>query len=97
MIDRFSNLKGSVHVYFALVASVAALGMIRVAMSHWREGATLLGGSLLLAAAIRMFASPEKAGLLAIRSRVVDAVLYGGFGLLIVAVAVTIKGGPLST
>lgn len=97
MTDRFGGgSRMSVHLAFALVALVALIGLLRVAMQHWREGVTLLGGALLLAAALRAFVSAKQAGLLAIRSRVVDVVLYTTLGLLIVAVAITIKGGPLS-
>ncbi|RCW38809.1 DUF3017 family protein [Halopolyspora algeriensis] len=85
------------HLPFTAVALVALSGFLRVAMQHWREGATLLGGAFLLAAVLRAVVPPEQAGLLAIRSRAVDLLLYTGMGLLIVFVAVTIKGGPLAT
>ncbi|WP_019852943.1 DUF3017 domain-containing protein [Actinopolyspora mortivallis] len=93
----FGGGRAPVHLWFALVVLVALSGMVWVAMSHWREGAALLGGAFLLAAVLRVMVPPERVGLLAIRSRWVDVVLYGALGLVIVAVAVTIKGGPLST
>ncbi|NHD16733.1 MULTISPECIES: DUF3017 domain-containing protein [Actinopolyspora] len=96
MFDRFVGGRGSVHLWFALVVLVALLGLLRVAMSHWRDGATLLGGAFLLAAVFRAGLSSERVGLLAIRSRPVDVVLYGALGAVIVFVAVTIKGGPLA-
>ncbi|WP_017976679.1 DUF3017 domain-containing protein [Actinopolyspora halophila] len=96
MFDRFVGGRGSVHLWFALVVLVALIGILRVAMSHWRDGATLLGGAFLLAAVFRVGLSTERVGLLAIRSRPVDVVLYGALGAVIVFVAVTIKGGPLA-
>ncbi|WP_438387050.1 DUF3017 domain-containing protein [Actinopolyspora saharensis] len=96
MFDRFVGGRGSVHLWFALVVLVALLGLLRVAMSHWRDGATLLGGAFLLAAVFRAGLPSERVGLLAIRSRPVDVVLYGALGAVIVFVAVTIKGGPLA-
>ncbi|NYH78451.1 hypothetical protein FHR84_001776 [Actinopolyspora biskrensis] len=96
MFDRFVGGRGSVHLWFALVVLVALLGILRVAMSHWRDGATLLGGAFLLAAVFRAGLSTERVGLLAIRSRPVDVVLYGALGAVIVFVAITIKGGPLA-
>lgn len=96
MFDRFVGARGSAHLWFALVVLVALIGLLRVAMSHWRDGATLLGGAFLLAAVFRVWLSTERVGLLAIRSRPVDVVLYGALGAVIVFVAVTIKGGPLA-
>ena len=40
--------------------------------------------------------SPDRAGLLAIRGRGLDVLTYGGFGVLVLAVALTITGGPLA-
>lgn len=85
----------SVHTSFGLVMLVVAGGLFWIAMSHWREGAVLLGGALLLAATLRVLTPVGRAGLLQIRSRPIDVVLYTALGLLIVFVAVTIKGGPL--
>lgn len=95
MIERFGErLRASVHVPFALVGLVVLLGLLRVVMDHWRQGTVLLGAALLLAAALRAFLSRERVGLLAIRSRAIDIGLYGGLGLLIIYVAMTIIGGP---
>jgi hypothetical protein len=98
MSDRFGGrIRTSVYLPFAFVLLVALIGFLRVAAQHWRQGSVLIGGALLLAAILRVVLSNEQAGLLAIRSRGVDMFLYSGFGLLIVAVAVTIKGGLLGT
>lgn len=83
-----------VHLPFAVVMLVAAVGFLRVYMAHWREGATLLGGALLLAALGRAVLSDEQVGLLAIRRKLVDVLLYAALGALIVMDAVTITGGP---
>ena len=64
--------------------AIAAVGMARVLTQHWREGAVLLGGALLVAAALRMLLPTERSGLLAIRSRVIDVLCYVGFGLAMV-------------
>ena len=49
---------------------------------------------VLVAAVLRVVVPPERCGLLKLRSRPVDVALYGGLGAAIVAVAVTITGGP---
>jgi hypothetical protein len=79
-----------------VVLAVAAVGLARVATANWREGAVLLGGSLLVAAVLRAFLAPDRAGLLAIRSRAVDVLCYAGLGLVVVALAVTITRGSLT-
>ncbi|MGH3997243.1 MAG: DUF3017 domain-containing protein [Pseudonocardiaceae bacterium] len=81
---------------FGLVLAVVAIGMVRIAQYHWREGAVIIGGALLLAAGLRAVLPPERTGLLGIRRRALDVLIYGAFGLLMLAVALTITGGPLA-
>ncbi|MGH3897272.1 MAG: DUF3017 domain-containing protein [Pseudonocardiaceae bacterium] len=82
---------------FGLVLAVVLLGMVRIAQYHWREGTVIIGGALLLAAVLRAVLPPERTGLLGIRRRSMDVVTYGGFGLLMLFVALTITGGPLAS
>jgi len=77
----------------ALVLGIAAVGMLRVLTEHWREGVALLAGSLLVAAVLRVVLPDDRAGVLAVRSRVIDVALYVGFGLVTLALAVTITRG----
>lgn len=84
------------HRAFALVMLVLLLGMVRIVEYHWREGTAIIGGALLLAAGLRVVVPAERAGLLAVRGRGVDMLTYGAFGLLMLAVALTITGGPLA-
>jgi hypothetical protein len=85
-----------VHLPFGLVMAVVVLGLVRVLMHSWREGTVWIGLALLLAAGLRALLRDEQAGLIAVRSRVVDGFLYSGFGIMVIAVALTITGGPLS-
>jgi hypothetical protein len=80
---------------FGLVLLVVAVGMVRITQYHWREGTVIIGGALLLAAALRAILPPEQTGLLGIRRRALDVLTYTGFGLMMMAVALTITGGPL--
>ncbi|MEO7196317.1 MAG: DUF3017 domain-containing protein [Pseudonocardiaceae bacterium] len=82
---------------FILVWVVVAVGMVRIAQYHWREGTVIIGGALLLAAGLRAVLAPEWTGLLGIRRRAVDVLTYGALGLLMLAVALTITGGPLAS
>jgi uncharacterized membrane protein YdcZ (DUF606 family) len=84
----------AVHLPFALVIGVVAVGFVRIAMYHWREGAGLVAVAMLLAAVFRALLSDERAGLLVIRSRGVDVFCYAGLGILLAAVALTISRSP---
>jgi hypothetical protein len=79
-----------VHAPFLAVVVVVVIGLVRVLTQHWREGAALLGGALLLAALLRVLLPSERVGLLAIRSRPVDVLVYLAFGGALVVLALTI-------
>ena len=96
MSERFGKRsRSSVHMPFAVVACVALAGFGWIAMRHWREGAGLVAGALLLAALLRALFSNEQVGLLGIRSRAVDILLYSGLGTLVLYLVLTIEDGPL--
>jgi hypothetical protein len=80
----------------AVVLAIAAIGLLRVATANWREGAVLLGGSLLVGAVLRAVLPLERAGMLAIRSRVIDVLSYTGLGLAVVLLALTITRGSVT-
>lgn len=95
MSDRWmSNPHVQQHLAFGGVLLVVLFGFLRISLGHWREGTVLMGIALLVAAVLRVVVPPERCGLLKLRSRPVDVALYGGLGAAIVAVAVTITGGP---
>ncbi|MGM1060754.1 DUF3017 domain-containing protein [Saccharothrix sp. Mg75] len=83
------------HLPFALVLAISLLGFVRIVQYHWRQGVVLIGLALLVAALLRVMVTDEQAGLIAIRSRSVDALLYTGLGFAVIVVAMTIIGGPL--
>ncbi|WP_344426836.1 DUF3017 domain-containing protein [Pseudonocardia ailaonensis] len=76
--------------------SIAVVGMVQVLTEHWRQGSALLGGALLVAAVLRGVLPPPRAGLLAIRGRVVDVVCYFVFGIAVLLLALTITRGSLT-
>ena len=79
-----------------LVLAVATVGLIRIVQYNWREGTTLIGMALVLAGALRALLPDGRIGLVAIRGRGMDVLLYGGLGLAVMAVSLTIQGGPLA-
>lgn len=80
----------------ALVLAIAAAGLLRVLTQHWREGAALLGGALLVAAALRAVFPDDRVGMLVIRSRMIDLLCYCGFGLVTILLAMTITRGAVT-
>ena len=84
------------HIPLILVLAITAVGLARIGLYHWREGTVLLGAALLFAGLMRAVLPTTSIGLVAIRGRGVDVLLYGGLGLMMMAVALTITGGPLN-
>jgi hypothetical protein len=84
------------HLPLGMVLAVVALGLFRIILYHWRQGTVLIGAALILAAALRALLSEDQAGLIAIRGRGVDVLTYTAFGVCMMAVALTIEGGPLN-
>ncbi len=75
---------------------VVAIAALRIGQYHWRQGAALIGGALMLAGLLRAALPDAKAGLLAIRGKPVDVLTYGALSVLILFIAFTITGGPFS-
>lgn len=84
------------HLPFGLVLLIVAAGFVRIAQYHWREGTILIAGALLVAAFLRAVLPAARAGLIVIRGRGVDVLLYTALGMLILLVALTITKGPLA-
>jgi len=75
---------------FVLVLVIVVLAGVRIGMYHWRQGAGLIAGALFAAAVLRGVFSTERAGLLAVRGRVVDVVSYTVLGLVILGLAIVL-------
>jgi DUF3017 family protein len=83
------------HLPFGLVLAVVLLGLLRILEYYWRQGTVLIGVALVIAAALRALLRDDQAGLIAIRGRGLDVLTYGGFGVCVIAVALTIQGFSL--
>jgi hypothetical protein len=81
---------------FALVLLIVAVAALRIGQYHWRQGAGLIGGALLVAGILRAALPAENAGLLAIRGKAVDFLSYVGLAAMILFLTFTIIGGPFS-
>ena len=71
----------------ALVISGVAIGLVVIALHHFRWGNLVIAGSLLAGSLLRLVLPTRRAGLLAVRARFTDVVtmLVMGVGLLVLA------------
>lgn len=67
-----STIGGMVYLF---VLGVVAVALAIVALAEWRTGIRLMGGALLLAAVVRLGLRSRDAGMLAVRHKVLDAVI----------------------
>ncbi|MCD2189351.1 DUF3017 domain-containing protein [Actinomycetospora soli] len=81
----------------AAVLGVALVAFVRIGLQHWRDGTTILGIALLLAAVLRVALPDRTAGLLAVRPRRTDVITYAVFGVVVILLSLTITGGPLAS
>jgi hypothetical protein len=72
------------------VLAAVAVGLLEVAVDHWRRGLVVIGVALVAAAALRLFLPLRRVGFLAVRSRPMDVVLLAGTGLALAIVALSI-------
>lgn len=86
----------SAHWPLLLVLALALISMQRVLTEHWKQGSATLGLAALVAAGLRLALPADRVGLLAIRGRTADALIYGGFGIVVLALALTIRVSSLS-
>ena len=76
-----------------VVLLVVGVGLVLVALQHWRMGLVVMGLALVGAGLLRLVLPVRRAGFLAVRSRPVDVVLLAGTGLALTVIARTIPAG----
>jgi hypothetical protein len=74
------------------VLVAVGVGLLVVAVDHWRRGLVVIGLSLVGAGALRLFLPVRRVGFLAVRSRPMDVVLLAGTGVILTVVALSIAG-----
>jgi hypothetical protein len=75
------------------VLVAVGIGLLLVALDHWRRGLVVVGLALVGGAVLRLLLPLRRAGFLAVRSRTVDVVLLAGTGLTLAVIALTIPSG----
>jgi hypothetical protein len=81
-------------VFYLAVLAVTLTGLGLVLTGAWRPGMRLVGVSLIVAAMVRLALSNERAGMLAVRHKAVDAGLLTTLGVLLMLLATSIPNQP---
>jgi Flp pilus assembly protein TadB len=71
-----------------LAVLAAAFVYLLVEPGHWRRGSGVVATATLLAAVLRAVLPPRRAGLLAVRARWIDVVVYALMGGVILGAAI---------
>lgn len=80
--------------FYLLVLLAVGVALAVVVWADWRTGITMLGGSLVFAALVRLVLRARDAGMLAVRHKVLDAVLLLVLGGLLIFLAGSIPDQP---
>lgn len=88
-----STIGGAFYLCILIVAGVA---LVIAARGDWRLGIQILGGSLLVAALLRLVLANRDAGMLAVRNRFLDACLLIVCGVALITLASSIPDMPLT-
>ncbi|MFC7362045.1 DUF3017 domain-containing protein [Nocardioides astragali] len=81
-------------MFYLLVLGVVAVAMLIVALDEWRTGIRLMGGALVFAAAVRLVLRRRDAGMLAVRHKVLDALILAVLGGALIFLAGSIPDQP---
>lgn len=89
---RYPSTMGG--MFYLLVLGVVAVAMLIVALDEWRTGIRLMGGALVFAAAVRLVLRSRDAGMLAVRHKVLDALILAVLGGSLIFLAGSIPDQP---
>lgn len=80
--------------FYLAVLVVVGFSLVLVALDEWRTGIRLMGGSLVFAAVVRLVLRSRDAGMLAVRHKVLDAVILAALGSALIFLAGSIPDQP---
>ncbi len=83
---RWLSPKGPGEIALGLVLLGVLVGLALVAQDHWKQGLSLMGVTLLAAAAARLLLPASRVGLLVVRSRPFDVATLAVLGATILGV-----------
>jgi hypothetical protein len=80
--------------FYLLVLGSVGVALVLVALHEWRTGIRLMGGSLLFGALVRLVLPTRSAGMLAVRHKLLDAVVLVVLGSALIFLAGSIPDQP---
>ncbi len=89
---RYPSTIGGMFYLVVLAVAVVSLGV--VIGGSWRTGIRWIGGALIFAAGVRVVLKGRDAGMLAVRSKWIDAVMLSGVGAALIFLAGSIPDQP---
>ncbi|MBL0748721.1 DUF3017 domain-containing protein [Nocardioides baculatus] len=91
---RYPSTIGGMFYLLVLVVVVAALVLAAFADGGWRTGVRIMGGALAFGAFVRLILRARDAGMLAVRHKVLDALILLVLGGLLIFLAGSIPEQP---
>jgi hypothetical protein len=82
--------------FYLSILAAAGTALVVAARGDWRLGIEILGGSLIVAALLRLVLAKRDAGMLAVRNRFIDVVLLTGAGVALIFLATSIPDMPVT-
>jgi hypothetical protein len=80
--------------FYLLVLVVTSIGMGIVVLGAWRTGVRWIGAALIFGSLIRLVLPSRDAGMLAVRSKPIDALMLSAVGAALFFLAATIPNQP---
>jgi hypothetical protein len=81
-------------MFYLLVMAVVAVALALDVLDEWRSGIRLMGGALIFGAVVRLVLRSRDAGMLAVRHKVLDAVVLILLGGALIFLAGSIPDQP---
>ena len=81
-------------MFYLLVLVVVAGALVVAAVDEWRSGIRIMGGALIFGACVRLVLRARDAGMLAVRHKVLDALILLVLGGLLIFLAGSIPEQP---
>jgi hypothetical protein len=81
-------------MFYLLVLAVVAAALALVVLDEWRSGIRVMGGALIFAALVRLVLRSRDAGMLAVRHKLLDALVLVVLGGALIFLAGSIPDQP---
>lgn len=91
-VRRYPSTIGG--AFYLLVLAASTVGMVVVVVGSWRTGVRWIGAALVVGSLVRLVLPSRDAGMLAVRSKWLDALMLSSVGAALFLLAATIPNQP---